>query len=242
MDEIRERERERERVTDVTTASAEPFLRVTEIFHSIQGESTWAGVACTFVRLTGCPLRCTWCDTEYSFHGGERMTLDAIVARVQEIGTPVVEITGGEPLIHRNAFVLAERLLDAGFTVLIETSGAIDVAALDPRVHRIMDLKCPGSGETARNLWSNLDVLTARDEIKFVIADRADYEWMREVVRRHGLDARVADGSLRALLASPVWGSVEFKDLAEWILEDRLPVRFQLQLHKLIWGANVPGV
>lgn len=222
--------------------SAVPFLRVTEIFHSIQGESTWAGVPCTFVRLTGCPLRCVWCDTEYAFHGGEKMSLDAIVERVREIGTPVVELTGGEPLIHRNAFVLVERLLDDGFTVLVETSGAVDIAPLDPRAHRIMDLKCPGSGESDRNLWSNLAHLTERDEIKFVISDRADYEWARSVIREHGLDDRVRAGTLRALLFSPVWDAVEWRDLAEWILEDRLPARFQLQLHKLIWGANVPGV
>ncbi|NLG62832.1 MAG: 7-carboxy-7-deazaguanine synthase QueE [Candidatus Cloacimonetes bacterium] len=222
--------------------SAVPFLRVTEIFHSIQGESTWAGVPCTFVRLTGCPLRCVWCDTEYAFHGGEKMSLDEIVERVREIGTPVVELTGGEPLIHRNAFVLVERLLDDGFTVLVETSGAVDIAPLDPRAHRIMDLKCPGSGESDRNLWSNLAHLTERDEIKFVISDRADYEWARSVIREHGLDDRVRAGTLRALLFSPVWDAVEWRDLAEWILEDRLPARFQLQLHKLIWGANVPGV
>src|SRR5690606_6359926 len=222
--------------------SAVPFLRVTEIFHSIQGESTWAGVPCTFVRLTGCPLRCVWCDTEYAFHGGEKMSLDEIVERVREIGTPVVELTGGEPLIHRNAFVLVERLLDEGFTVLVETSGAVDIAPLDPRAHRIMDLKCPGSGESDRNLCSNLAHLTERDEIKFVISDRADYEWARSVIREHGLDGRVRAGTLRALLFSPVWDAVEWRDLAEWILEDRLPARFQLQLHKLIWGANVPGV
>ncbi|HSJ26327.1 MAG TPA: 7-carboxy-7-deazaguanine synthase QueE [Longimicrobiales bacterium] len=219
-----------------------PFLRVTEIFHSVQGESTWAGLPCTFIRLTGCPLRCVWCDTEYSFHGGERMTLDAILDRVREIGTPVVEITGGEPLIHRNAFVLAERLLDEGYAVLVETSGAIDVSPLDPRVHRIMDLKCPGSGEEARNLWSNLDHLTDRDEIKFVIAGREDYEWARDVIRRHRLDDRVQRGTLRALLFSPVWGSMDFRELAEWVLEDRLPVRYQIQLHKIIWGADVHGV
>ena len=222
--------------------SAAPFLRVTEIFHSIQGESTWAGVPCTFIRLTGCPLRCVWCDTEYAFHGGEKMTLDAIIERVREIGTPVIEIPGGEPLVHPNAFVLAERLLDEGFTVLVETSGAIDVGPLDPRAHRIMDLKCPGSGESDRNLWSNLDHLTARDEIKFVITDRADYEWARDVIRQHGLDERVRAGTLRALLFSPVWDAVEWRDLAQWILDDRLPARFQLQLHKLVWGANVPGV
>lgn len=221
---------------------AQEFLRVTEIFHSVQGESTWAGLPCTFVRLTGCPLRCVWCDTEYSFHGGEKMSLPDIVARVEEIGTPLVEITGGEPLIHRNAFVLAEQLLDRGFTVLVETSGAVDVAPLDPRAHRIMDLKCPDSGESARNLWSNLAHLTSRDEIKFVLASRTDYEWMRDTIRERGLDDMVTEGRLRALLASPVWDQLDFRALAEWILEDRLPVRYQLQLHKLIWGANVHGV
>lgn len=218
------------------------FLRVTEIFHSIQGESTWAGLPCTFIRLTGCPLRCTWCDTEYSFHGGERMELDAIIAKVEEYGTRLVELTGGEPLIHRNAFVLAERLLDLGYTVLVETSGAVDVSPLDPRAHKIVDLKCPGSGEESRNLWSNLEHLTGRDEIKFVIKDRVDYEWARDNIALHGLGQRVLDGSLRALLFSPVWDAVDFKDLAEWVLEDRLPVRFQIQMHKLIWGPHVHGV
>jgi 7-carboxy-7-deazaguanine synthase len=218
------------------------FLRVTEIFHSIQGESTWAGIPCTFVRLTGCPLRCVWCDTEYAFHGGEKMSLDQIVERVDAIGTKLVEITGGEPLIHRNAFVLAEQLLDRGYTVLVETSGAIDVGPLDPRVHKIMDLKCPGSGEESRNLWSNLDHLTERDEVKFVIKDRTDYEWARSAILERGLADRVRTGKLRALLFSPVWDAVDFRELAEWILEDHLPVRYQIQLHKIIWGANVPGV
>ena len=223
-------------------AAAPDFLRITEIFHSIQGESTWAGVPCTFVRLTGCPLRCVWCDTEYSFHGGEKMLLDDIVARVRDIGTPVVEVTGGEPLVHRNAFTLVQRLIDDDFTVLVETSGAIDVAPLDPRAHKIMDLKCPGSGENARNLWSNLEHLTARDEIKFVIADRADYEWARNAIRERGLDRRINDGSLRALLFSPVWDAVDWQDMAQWILDDRLPARFQIQLHKLIWGPATKGV
>jgi 7-carboxy-7-deazaguanine synthase len=218
------------------------FLRVTEIFHSIQGESTWAGLPCTFIRLTGCPLRCVWCDTEYAFHGGERMSLEDIVARVERIGTSLVEITGGEPLIHPNAFVLAERLLDLGYTVLVETSGAIDVAPLDSRAHKIMDLKCPGSGEASKNLWSNLAHLTARDEVKFVIRDRADYDWAVTAILEHGLDERVRAGELRALLMSPVWDALDFKDLAEWVLADGLPVRMQIQMHKVIWGANVPGV
>jgi 7-carboxy-7-deazaguanine synthase len=228
--------------TRTRDSAAAEFLRVTEIFHSIQGESTWAGAPCTFVRLTGCPLRCTWCDTAYSFHGGEKMTLDEIVARVDAIGTNVVELTGGEPLIHRNAFVLADRLLAKGYTVLVETSGAVDVAPLDPRAHKIMDLKCPGSGEVDRNLWSNLDHLTGRDELKFVIANREDYEWARDVVRGRGLDRRIEDGTLRAILFSPVWDAVDFRQLAEWILEDRLPVRYQIQMHKVIWGPTVTGV
>ena len=217
-------------------------LRVTEIFHSIQGESTWAGLPCTFVRLTGCPLRCVWCDTEYAFHGGETLALDDIMETVRGIGTPLVEITGGEPLAQKGAFHLAERLLEAGFTVLVETSGALDVAALDPRAHKIMDLKCPGSGESARNLWANLDHLTERDEVKFVVKDRTDYEWTRDTIRERRLDARLDDGSLRALLVSPVWGEIDLAALAGWILEDALPVRFQVQVHKLIWGADAKGV
>ncbi|NJD20673.1 MAG: radical SAM protein [Gemmatimonadetes bacterium] len=220
----------------------EPYLRITEIFRSIQGESTWAGVVCAFVRVTGCPLRCVWCDTAYAFQGGERMTLDTIVAKVREMDVPLVEVTGGEPLAHANSFPLVRMLLDEGFTVLVETSGAFDVAPLDPRAHKIMDLKCPGSGESARNLWSNLDHLTGCDEVKFVVKDRADYEWTRQVVRDRGLDRRVAEGSLRALLVSPVWGEVDLEALAGWILEDRLPVRFQVQLHKLIWGPTRRGV
>lgn len=221
---------------------APPFLRITEVFHSIQGESTWAGLPCTFIRITGCPLRCTWCDTTYSFHGGERRTLDELVAQAKEIGTPLVEVTGGEPLAHPNAFELIRRLLDEGFTVLVETSGAVDVAPRDPRCHLIMDLKCPGSGEVEKNLWSNLDHLTAQDEVKFVVADRADYEWTREVIRERGLDARLEEGTLKALLVSPVHGAVDLQGLAEWILEDRLPVRFQVQLHKYIWDPETRGV
>ena len=217
-------------------------LRITEIFHSIQGESTWAGLPCTFVRLTGCPLRCVWCDTEYAFHGGETLAIDDVMETVRGIGTPLVEITGGEPLIQQGAFDLAEQLLEEGFTVLVETSGALDVAPLDPRAHKIMDLKCPGSGEVERNLWSNLDHLTARDEVKFVVVDREDYAWARDVIRDRGLDKAVVDGRLRALLISPAWDAIDFQELAGWILEDGLPVRLQPQLHKLIWGPDTPGV
>lgn len=219
-----------------------PSLRVTEIFHSIQGESTWAGLPCTFVRLTGCPLRCVWCDTDYAFHGGEKLELDEVLRRVRDIGTPLVEITGGEPLVQPAAFLLASGLLAEGLTVLVETSGAVDVAPLDPRAHKIMDLKCPGSGEMERNLWSNLDHLTERDELKFVVKDRIDYEWARGVIREHALDDRVREETLKAILMSPVWSEVEVRDLSEWILEDRLPVRFQMQLHKLIWGPDAKGV
>ncbi|MEX2048924.1 MAG: radical SAM protein [Gemmatimonadota bacterium] len=221
---------------------AERTLSVTEIFHSIQGESTWIGVPCTFVRLTGCPLRCVWCDTAYAFHGGERMSLHEIVARVAAFPARVVEITGGEPLAQPAAYELAERLLARGYTVLVETSGAIDVAPLDSGVHKIMDLKCPGSGEEHRNRWENLGHLTWRDEIKFVVKDRADYEWARDAIRTRGLDRRVEEGTLRALLVSPVWGEVDLEALAGWILEDALPVRLQVQLHKLVWGAERTGV
>ena len=226
----------------MTTKAAPRTVQVTEIFHSIQGESTWAGAPCTFVRLTGCPLRCVWCDTAYAFHGGERMTLDEVVAAVKAKPAEVVEITGGEPLSHPAAYELADRLLAERYTVLVETSGAIDVSPLDERVHKIMDLKCPGSGESHRNRWENLEHLTARDEIKFVVKDRTDYEWMRDVIRDRGLDRRVRSGSLRALLVSPVWGETDLAALAGWILEDALPVRFQVQLHKLIWGPDKKGV
>lgn len=219
-----------------------PFLRITEIFHSIQGESTWSGRPCTFVRLTGCPLRCVWCDTEYAFHGGERQTLDEIVGAVRSIGTSLVQITGGEPLAHPNAYLLTKRLLDEGFTVLVETSGAFDVAPLDPRAHRIMDLKCPGSGESDKNLWENLDHLTGLDEVKFVVLDRTDYEWARDTIRERGLDHRLEEDTLGELLISPVWDACDLLDLAGWILEDQLPVRLQTQLHKHIWDPDDRGV
>lgn len=221
-----------------------PFLRITEIFHSIQGESTWIGVPCTFVRLTGCPLRCTWCDTAYAFHGGDRMTLDDIIERVKEFGCPVVEITGGEPLAHRNAYLLAERLLAEGLVVLIETSGSEDISPLPEAIHVIMDLKCPGSGESAKNRWENLPHLDGGDEIKFVVKDREDYEWARSAILENGLDRRVREGSLRALLISPVWGEEgpDLEELASWILEDGLPVRMMTQLHKHIWGPLRKGV
>ena len=217
-------------------------IRITEIFHSIQGESTWAGLPCTFVRLTGCPLRCVWCDTAYAFHGGTRLTIGEVVEAVADRGCRLVEITGGEPLVQPGAAVLAHRLLDDGYTVLVETSGAVDVSVLDDRVHRIMDLKCPGSGEEHRNLWSNLDHLTERDEVKFVVAGVDDFDWAAGVIRRHGLDERVREGSLGSLLVSPVWGLEPVEELADAILASGLPVRFQTQLHKHIWGADRAGV
>ncbi len=226
------------------TSSEAPdgFLRITEIFHSVQGESTWSGLPCTFVRLTGCPLRCSWCDTEYAFTGGERMSFRDVLAEVARHPTRLVEITGGEPLAHPGAFTLADLLLAEGYTVLVETSGAFDVSRLDERVHVIMDLKCPGSGESHRNRWENLDHLDGRDEVKFVVAGREDWLWARDTIRERGLDDRVRDGSLRALLVSPVWGSVDLEALAGWILEEDLPVRLQMQLHKLVWGPDTHGV
>lgn len=217
-------------------------VRVTEIFHSIQGESTRAGLPCTFVRLTGCPLRCVWCDTAYAFHGGTRRSIDEVIDEVADKGCGLVEITGGEPLVQPGAAVLALRLLAEGYTVLIETSGALDVGVLDPRVHKIMDLKCPGSGEEHRNLWSNLDHLTARDEVKFVVAGLEDFEWAAEVIREHGLDERVRTGAVGALLISPVWGLDGLEELAARILASGLPLRLQTQLHKHIWGPARAGV
>jgi 7-carboxy-7-deazaguanine synthase len=211
-------------------------MRVTEIFHSIQGESTFAGEPCVFVRVTGCPLRCAWCDTAYAFHDGVELTLDQIIARVQAFGCRLVEITGGEPLHSPEAFGLITRLLDAGFTVLVETSGAVDIAPVDRRAVIIMDLKCPGSGMTDRNLWGNLAHLKAGDQVKFVLRDREDYLWARDVL------ARTRVHEQQTVLFSPVFGELDPKTLAEWMLEDRAPARLQLQLHKLIWDPAARGV
>lgn len=212
----------------------EQRLRITEIFHSIQGESTFAGRPCVFVRLTGCQMRCRWCDTEYAFHGGSWWTLDEILEEVAGYGCPLVEVTGGEPLLQPDVLPLMERLADAGYEVLLETGGGLDVSGVDPRVRRILDVKCPGSGEADANRWENLDHLTERDEVKLVIADEDDYRWARRVVEERRL------GELCPVLFSPVAGELEPRRLAEWILQDRLPVRFQTQLHKLLWG-DVPG-
>ena len=210
---------------------------VHEIYASIQGESTFAGLPCTFVRTTGCNLRCRWCDTPQAFYGGTRMGRDEVLRRALSLDTPLVELTGGEPLLQPGVFPLMGELCDAGKTVLVETSGEADVSGVDPRVHKIMDLKCPGSGESGRNRWSNLDHIRPRDELKFVLADRADYEWMRDVVRSRELAARTPH-----LLASAVFGKLVTRDVVSWVLEDKLPVRVQLQLHKYIWQPDTTGV
>ncbi|MFZ2971798.1 MAG: 7-carboxy-7-deazaguanine synthase QueE [Ferribacterium limneticum] len=209
-------------------------LRLTEIFYSLQGEASRAGLPTVFVRLTGCPLRCTWCDTTYSFTGGEPATVESVLAEVGKYPARQICVTGGEPLAQKDCLALLTALCDAGYDVSLETSGALDVAGVDPRVARIMDLKAPGSGESARNLWSNLGVLNQRDEIKIVIASRRDYEWARDVLRERQLDR------LCPVLLSPAGGLIEPQSLADWILEDGLNVRFQLQLHKLLWG-NMKG-
>jgi len=211
-------------------------MRVTEIFHSIQGESSFVGQPCVFIRLTGCPLRCTWCDTEYAFYGGSEQSIEHILGKVESYGCRLVEITGGEPLAQSEAVPLITKLCERGYDVLIETSGAIDTATVDPRAHVILDVKCPGSGMSDRMRWSNLDRLTMKDEAKFVLADRADYEWSRQVLEQHELATRCT------VLMSPVFGSLDPRQLAEWVLADRLPVRLQLQLHKLIWAPDMRGV
>ena len=210
-------------------------MRITEIFHSIQGESSHAGRPCVFVRLTGCNLRCRWCDSEYTFTGGEKISLDDVVARVASYGCKLVEITGGEPLAQSESFDLIKRLSDDGYEVLIETSGSIDVTPVDERAKIILDVKCPGSGEASKNRWENIEHLHAHDEIKFVLADRGDYDWARNVIEERNL-------SRWTILFSPVWGELDLKPLAEWMLADRVPARLQTQLHKHIWGADVHGV
>jgi 7-carboxy-7-deazaguanine synthase len=215
-------------------ATSAAGLRITEIFHSIQGEADAVGWPTVFVRLTGCPLRCTWCDTTYSFTGGDKRTLDEVLATVAGYQARHVCVTGGEPLAQKACLPLLAALCDAGFEVSLETSGAMDVAEVDPRVRKVMDLKCPGSGEMARNRWENVAHLLPHDQLKFVIADRADYEWAREQTRAHALATRCQ------VLFSPVADQLPPGQLADWILADRLPVRLQLQLHKVLWG-NAPG-
>jgi 7-carboxy-7-deazaguanine synthase len=216
------------------TASQQERLKLTEIFLSLQGEARDAGWPTVFVRLTGCPLRCRYCDTEYAFFGGQWWDIDAILAEVAKHGARHVCVTGGEPLAQKRCIALLRRLCDAGYIVSLETSGAIDISEVDPRVSRVVDIKTPGSGEVARNRWDNLPLLTPLDQVKFVICSRADYEWARDVLAEHRLHERCD------VLFSPSHAQVSPRELADWIIEDRLPVRFQMQLHKALWGEE-PG-
>ena len=214
------------------------MLRVTEIFRSIQGESTHAGRPCTFVRLTGCPMRCVWCDSEYTFTGGEHFSIDEIMAQVSSFGCNLVEVTGGEPLAQKKAFDLIERLCNDGFEVLVETGNYVSTEGLNRRAKVILDIKCPASGEEPRNEWSNIKRLRPdMDEVKFVIADEGDWHYAKWIIKEHDLESRV-----KAILISPVWGQADLKDLAEWVAGSGLNVRMQLQLHKYIWGPDVKGV
>ncbi|MFT3848048.1 MAG: 7-carboxy-7-deazaguanine synthase QueE [Propionivibrio sp.] len=218
----------------MTSGNKPISLKISEIFFSLQGEATRVGLPTVFVRLTGCPLRCVWCDSEHAFAGGKRMSPAQIVETVAHYGARQVCVTGGEPLAQKGCRSLLTTLCDAGYDVSLETSGALGIDGIDPRVSRIVDLKAPGSGESGKNRWQNLELLTPRDEIKFVLIDRADYEWARDTVAEYGL------GSRCPVLFSAVQGKLAPVDLAEWILADRLPVRFQMQLHKLLWG-NMQG-
>jgi 7-carboxy-7-deazaguanine synthase len=210
-------------------------LKIHEIFHSIQGESSRIGLPTTFVRLTGCPMRCVYCDTAYAFSGGSNMSLADIMLKVAELGAPYVTVTGGEPLAQKECHGLLTALCDAGYSVSLETGGAMDIRAVDPRVSVILDIKTPGSGELAKNLWSNLALLKASDEVKFVLCDRADYDWAKQQLAEHKLTQTCP------VVFSPVFGQVNATDLAEWVLADKLPVRMQVQLHKILWGEK-PGV
>ena len=225
------------RATDHALGVVTDTLVIHEIYASIQGESSFAGVPCTFVRTVGCDLRCTWCDTPQAFQGGTRLARSEVLERALSFGTPLVELTGGEPLLQPGVLPLMRELCDAGRTVLLETGGHRDVSGVDPRVHKIVDLKAPGSGEVAQNRLENLRYLTARDELKFVLADRGDYDWMRGMLVTHELDALGAK-----LLASPAFGLLDPRTLVEWVLADKLPVRVNLQLHKYVWGADAVGV
>ena len=213
------------------------LVTINEIFYSVQGESTWAGRPCVFVRLTACDLRCSWCDTPYAFHEGRKRSVEDVIAEVERYACPVVEVTGGEPLLQEGVYPLMDELLARGKTVLLETGGHRSTARVPESVVTILDIKCPGSGEADRMDWDNLSRLRPRDEVKFVIRDRADYDYAQDVIARHDLAARAA-----AVHLSPVHGALDPKALSEWVLADRLPVRVQLQLHKYIWPADARGV
>ena len=228
-----------DRLRQVDAVAALPAgerLKVNEIFYSIQGESTFAGRPCVLVRLTGCQMRCTWCDTEYSFYEGSWMRVDDVVSDVLAFGCPLVEVTGGEPLLQPGVHPLMSELCDRGLEVLLETGGGLDISGVDSRVRRIVDLKCPASGEASNNHWPNVDALRPTDEVKLVLADRGDYEWARDAIRKHRIDRRCT------VHLSPVWDALEPAELASWVLEDRLPARVSTQLHKTLWGAETRGV
>lgn len=216
--------------------SQAPSLKVNEIFYSIQGESTYVGLPCVFVRLTYCNLRCTYCDTTYAFYEGEDMSIEEVLAQVEAFHCPLVEVTGGEPLLQKNSLLLMKALCDRGYEVLLETGGHIDISPVDARVKRIMDIKCPSSGEADKVFWKNIEYLTANDQVKFVIGDRVDFEFAKETVEKYRLP------DICPVLFSPVFGKLENKTLAEWILESHLPVRMQLQMHKYIWPPDQRGV
>ncbi len=214
------------------------MLRVTEIFHSIQGESTHVGRPCAFVRLTGCPMRCVWCDSEYTFTGGDHLPIEEVLAQVRAMGCNLVEVTGGEPLAQPQAFTLISKLCEEGYEVLVETGGYVSTETVDPRAKIILDVKCPGSGEDARNHWPNLDSLRAdKDEVKFVIANRSDWDFARDIIERFDLEKRA-----KAVLISPIWNGVDLQEVAGWITSSGLNVRMQLQMHKYIWGPEARGV
>ena len=212
------------------------MLKINEIYASIQGESSHTGLPCIFIRLTGCNLRCTWCDTAYAFHKGDDLTVEETIQKVETFSLPLVEITGGEPLMQEEVYPLMDKLLETGYRVMLETGGALPIDKVPEKVIKILDIKCPGSGEDKKNHLKNLKLLAPHDEVKFVLLDRADYEWSRDLLKKLNLPSSIQ------ILFSPVFDKLDLKDLSEWILEDRLPVRLQTQLHKVIWNKNATGV
>ena len=212
------------------------MIKINEIYLSVQGESTYTGLPCIFIRLTGCNLRCSWCDTAYAFHEGKNMSIDEILQKVANFGIHLVEITGGEPLMQDNVYILMRRLIESGYKVMLETGGSISLERVPKEVIKIMDLKCPGSGEQEKNNLDNLKLLVPHDEVKFVILDKKDYEWSRDIIKRYKINETAH------ILISPVFDKLELKEIVKWILKDRLPVRLQTQLHKIIWDKNTIGV